>query len=130
MQLTNTFKNGKEKMMSTANKLNNVIQQIMPHLSEATNGVMNKIGLVAIPAGLTNAAVTKAIETQNETWLSISEVGGIVSIVGAIVFMVNIFYKAHSLRRKTKCDLFYAEREDQRRQEAHDKAMNNDNSAP
>ena len=124
MQLTNTFKNGKEKMMSTANKLNNVIQQIMPHLSEATNGVMNKIGLVAIPAGLTNAAVTKGIETQSETWLSISELGGIISMVGAIVFMANIFYKAHSLRRKTKCDLFYAEREDQRRQEAHDKAMN------
>ena len=124
MQLTNTFKNGKEKMMSTANKLSSAIQQIMPHLSEATNGVMNKIGLVAIPAGLTNAAVTKGIETQSETWLSISELGGIISMVGAIVFMANIFYKAHSLRRKTKCDLFYAEREDQRRQEAHDKAMN------
>ena len=116
-------------MMSTANKLSSAIQQIIPHLSESTNGVMNKIGLVAIPAGLTNAAVTKGIETQSETWLSISELGGIISMVGAIVFMANIFYKAHSLRRKTKCDLFYAEREDQRRQEAHDKAMNNDNPA-
>jgi len=124
MQLTNTYKNGKEQMMSIVGKLNSAIQPIIPHLSEATSGVMNKVGMVSLATAGTNAVVTTAIETQNETWLSISEVGGIVSIVGAIVFMVNIFYKAHSLRRKTKCDLFYAEREDTRRQEAHDKAMN------
>jgi len=111
-------------MMSIVGKLNSAIQPIIPHLSEATSGVMNKVGMVSLATAGTNAVVTTAIETQNETWLSISEVGGIVSIVGAIVFMVNIFYKAHSLRRKTKCDLFYAEREDTRRQEAHDKAMN------
>ena len=108
MQLTNTFKNGREKMMSTANKLSSAIQQIMPHLSESTSGIINK-----------------AIETQNQTWLSISDTVAIVSIVGSLVFMANIFYQFYSSRRKAKCDLYYAEREDTRRQEAHDKAMNN-----
>ena len=94
MQLTNTYKNGKEKMMSIVGKLNNAI-------------------------------VTQAIETQNQTWLSISDTVAIVSIVGSLVFMANIFYQFYSSRRKAKCDLYYAEREDTRRQEAHDKAMNN-----
>ena len=130
MQLTNTFKNGREKMMSTANKLSSAIQQIIPHLSESTSGIINKIGIVSLTTGGTNAIVTQAIETQNQTWLSISDTVAIVSIVGSLVFMANIFYQFYSSRRKAKCDLYYAEREDTRRQEAHDKAMNNDNPAP
>ena len=128
MQLTNIYKNGHAKMMNTADKLNNAIQQIIPHLSESTSGIINKIGIVSLTTGGTNAIVTTAIETQNETWLSISDAVAIVSIVGSLVFMANIFYNFYSLRRKTKCDLYYAERDDRRKQEAHDKAMGKNSS--
>ena len=73
MQLTNIYKNGHAKMMNTVDKLNNAIQQIIPHLSESTSGIINKIGIVSLTTGGTNAIVTTAIETQNETWLSISD---------------------------------------------------------
>mgnify|MGYP003650043700 CR=1 FL=1 len=116
-------------MTSIADKLSSVIQQIMPHLSESTNGIINKIGIVSLTTGGTNAIVTQAIETQNQTWLSISDAVAIVSIVGSLVFIANIVYQFYSSRRKAKCDLYYAEREDQRRQEAHNKAMNDDNTA-
>ena len=114
MQLTNTFKNGKEKMMNTADKLNNVIQQVIPHLSESTSGIINKIGIVSLTTGGTNAIVTQAIETQNETWLSISDAVAIVSIIGSLVFII-----------KLSADFYYARRKDQREQAIHDKAMNN-----
>ena len=125
MQHTNTFKDGYAKMMSIVDKLNSALHQIIPHLSESTSGIINKIGIVSLTTGGTNAVVTRAIETQNETWLSISDAVAIVSIVGSLVFMANIFYNFYSLRRKTKCDLYYAERDDRRKQEAHDKAMGN-----
>ena len=113
MQLTNTFKNGKEKMMSTADKLNSVIQQVIPHLSESTSGIINKIGIVSLTTGGTNAIVTQAIETQNQTWLSISDAVAIVSIIGSLVFII-----------KLSADFYYARRKDQREQAIHDKAMN------
>ena len=119
MQLTNTFKNGREKMMSIVNKLNHAIQQIIPHLSESTSGIINKIGIVSLTTGGTNAVVTTALNTQNETWLSISDAVAIVSIIGSLVFMV-----------KLSADFYYARRKDQREQEVHDQKMNNDNSAP
>ena len=112
-------------MMNIVGKLNSALHQIMPHLSESTSGIINKIGIVSLTTGGTNAVVTRAIETQNETWLSISDAVAIVSIVGSLVFMANIFYNFYSLRRKTKCDLYYAERDDRRKQEVHDKAMGN-----
>ena len=113
MQLTNIYKNGREKMMSTANKLSGAIQQIMPHLSESTNGIINKIGIVSLTTGGTNAIVTQAIETQSETWLSISDAVAIVSIIGSLVFII-----------KLSADFYYARRKDQREQAIHDKAMN------
>jgi hypothetical protein len=119
MQLTNIYKNGKEKMMSIANKLSGVLQQIIPHLSESTSGVIGKIGIVSLTTGGTNAIVTKAINTQNETWLSISDAVAIVSIIGSLAFIA-----------KLASDFYYARRKDQREQEAHDQKMNNDNPAP
>ena len=115
MQLTNIYRNGHAKMMNTVDKLNSAIQQIIPHLSESTSGIINKIGIVSLTTGGTNAIVTTAIETQNETWLSISDTVAIVSIIGSLVFIV-----------KLSADFYYARRKDHREQELHDKAMHKD----
>ena len=89
------------------------MQQVIPHLSESTSGIINKIGIVSLTTGGTNAIVTQAIETQNETWLSISDAVAIVSIIGSLVFII-----------KLSADFYYARRKDQREQAIHDKAMN------
>ena len=112
MQLTNTYKDGRAKMMNIADKLNHVLHQIIPHLSESTSGIINKIGIVSLTTGGTNAIVTTAIQTQNETWLSISDTVAIVSIIGSLVFMF-----------KLSADFYYARRKDQREQELHDQKM-------
>ena len=99
-------------MMSTLGRLNSVIHSITPHMSDATSGVMNKIGVVSLATGGTNAIVTTAIESQNEAWLTVSNAVAIVSIIGSIMFMI-----------KLSADFYYARRKDKREQELHDKEM-------
>ena len=115
--------------MNLADKLSSVTQQIMPHLIDSSSGIINKIGMVAIPVGLTNAAVAKDVAkdvVSNGAWLSVAEVGGIISAVSGLVFITNIFANYYLSRRKAHCDSYYAERKDKREQELHDKAMHED----
>ena len=98
--------------MSTLEKLGDVPQQLMMSLSESSSGIINKIGIVSLTTGGTNAIVTNAIETQNQTWLSISDAVAVVSIVGSIVFII-----------KLSADFYYARRKDKREQELHDRQM-------
>jgi hypothetical protein len=93
-------------------KLGGAPQQFMMSLSESSSGIINKIGIASLTTGGTNAIVTTALETQNETWLSISDTVAIVSIVGSIVFII-----------KLSADFYYARRKDKREQELHDRQM-------
>lgn len=99
-------------MTSIFDKLNSVAQQIMLHLSESTSGIINKIGIISVTTGGTNAIVTTAVQSQNETWLSISDAVAIVSIAGSIAFII-----------KLAGDFYYARRQDKREQQLHDKKM-------
>ena len=112
MPQSSIYNGVQEKMMNTLGKLNNAIQSITPHISEATSGILNKIGVVSLATGGTNAIVTTAIESQNATWLTVSNAVAIVSIVGSIMFIV-----------KLSVELYYARRADKREQESHDKRM-------
>ena len=98
--------------MSILHKLGGVPQQLMMSLSESSSGIINKIGIASLTTGGTNAIVTTALETQNETWLSISDTVAIVSIIGSIVFII-----------KLSADFYYARRKDKREQELHDRQM-------
>ena len=97
-------------MMSILGKLNNALHTITPHLSDATNGLVNKLGIVSVVTGGTNAIVTTAIETQNQTWLTVSNSVAIFSIVGSVMFII-----------KLGVDIYFARRKDKREQEEHDK---------
>jgi hypothetical protein len=99
-------------MMNILDKLSGVPQQIMMSLSESSSGIINKIGIVSLTTGGTNAIVTTALETKNETWLSISDAVAVVSIVGSVVFII-----------KLSADFYYARRKDKREQELHDRQM-------
>jgi hypothetical protein len=103
-------------MMNMLGRLNAVTHQITPHLSDATSGILNKIGIVSLATGGTNAIVTTAIETQNQTWLTISDTVAIISIIGSIVFITKLCV-----------DIFYARKKDSREQKEHNRKMNNDN---
>ena len=98
--------------MNIFERLGDVPQQLMMSLSESSSGIINKIGIVSLTTGGTNAIVTNAIETQNETWLSISDAVAVVSIVGSVVFII-----------KLSADFYYARRKDKREQELHDRQM-------
>ena len=98
--------------MSILHKLGDVPHQLMMSLSESSSGIINKIGIVSITTGGTNAIVTTAIETQNATWLSISDAVAVVSIVGSVAFII-----------KLAADFYYARRKDKREQELHDRKM-------
>jgi uncharacterized membrane protein YdbT with pleckstrin-like domain len=99
-------------MMNILGKLSGVPQQIMIILSESSSGIINKIGIASLTTSGTNAIVTTALETKNETWLSISDAVAVVSIVGSVVFII-----------KLSADFYYARRKDKREQELHDRQM-------
>ena len=86
-------------------RLNNVLHSITPHLNDATNGLMNKVGLASVVTGGTNAIVTTAIETQNPTWMTISNAVAVVSIVGSVMFVIKLC-----------ADIYFAHRKDKREQ--------------
>jgi hypothetical protein len=112
MPQSNTYNGAQEKMMNTLNRLSSALHSITPHISDATNGLLNKIGVASLATGGTNAIVATAIESQNPTWLTISNAVAIVSIVGSIMFMI-----------KLSADFYYARKRDIREQEAHDRKM-------
>ena len=99
-------------------KLNNAIHVITPHLSDSMSGIINKVGLVSIVTGGTNAVVTTALETQDPTWLTVSSLTGLLSAIGAGVFIINVIVRAGAY-------LYFARRKDQREQEEHEKKLKN-----
>ena len=112
MSQSNIYNVAHERIKNMLNKLNSVLHPITLHMSDATSGVLNKIGVVSLATGGTNAIVTTAIESQNETWLTVSNAVAIVSIIGSLMFIV-----------KLSADFYYARRRDQREQEEHEKKM-------
>jgi hypothetical protein len=112
MSQSNIYNAAQERIGNMLHKLNAAIHSITPHMSDATSGVLNKIGVVSLATGGTNAIVTTAIESQNETWLTVSNAVAIVSIIGSLMFIV-----------KLSADFYYARRRDQREQAVHNKKM-------
>jgi hypothetical protein len=110
MELSNTYRKGQERMMSILGKLSNAAHSITPHMSDATSGIVNKLGIASVVTGGTNAIVTKAIETQDPTWLTVSNSVAMLSIVGSIMFIV-----------KLSTDIYFARKKDKREQQEHDK---------
>ena len=116
MAHSNTCKNGQGKINNMLVKLNSVLHEIMPHMNDATSGIINKVGLVSIVTGGTNAVVTTAIETQDPTWLTVSSLTGVLSAIGAGVFIINVIVRAGAY-------LYFARRKDKREQEEHDRKL-------
>ena len=97
-------------MPSIAEKLTTAIQYLAMHIAEASSGMINKIGIVSVGSGLTNTALTTAIEPQNQTWLTVSSAVAILSIAGSLMFIVKIIV-----------DIYYARKKDKREQNLHDR---------
>ena len=95
-------------MMSILNRLNNALHSITPHISEATNGIINKLGIASVATGGTSAIVTKAVVTQDSTWVSLSDVVAIASVVGSVMFVVNV-----------SANVYFARKKDQREEAKH-----------
>ena len=112
MAHSNIYKDAQERIGSMLDKLNSVLHVITPHLSASTNGLINKLGIGSLLTAGTNSVVTTAIESQDPTWLTISEAVAIVSISGSVMFMVKIGY-----------DMYIARRKDKREQEEHELNM-------
>ena len=96
-------------------RLNDVIHSITPHINDATSGAINKIGIISVATGGTNAIVTTAIESQNETRLTISNSVAVISIIGSVVFII-----------KLSADFYYARLKNKREEESHKKLMSRD----
>ena len=97
-------------MMSILDKLSNVLHSITPHIQDSMTGVINKVGIVSVVTGGTNAIVTTAIETQDPTWVTVSNAVAIASIVGSVMFVI-----------KLSADIYFTAKKDKREQAAHDK---------
>ena len=97
-------------MPSIAEKLITAMNYLGMHIAEASSGIINKIGIVSVGSGLTNTALTTAIEPQNQTWLTVSSAVAILSIAGSLMFIVKIIV-----------DIYYARKKDKREQDLHDR---------
>ena len=116
MEQSNTYKSAQGKIENMLVKLNDALHAITPHMSEATNGIINKVGIASVITGGTNAIVTTAIETQDPTWLTVSSLTGLLSAIGAGVFIINVIVRAGAY-------LYFARRKDKREQEEHDRKL-------
>ena len=121
MQYTNTYKNAHGKINNMLVKLNSAIHAITPHISDATNGIVNKMGIVSIAVGGTNAIVTEAVTTQDPGWLTVASTTGVLSSIGAIAFIIKIVVSF-------AVDMYYLRRKDRREQVEHNRRMNDDKS--
>ena len=96
--------------MSILNRLGVNLHSITPHISEATSGIINKLGIASVVTGGTNAIVTTAIVTKDPTWMTISNVVALLSIVGSTMFII-----------KLGVDIFYARKKDRREEKEQDR---------
>ena len=97
-------------MPSIAEKLMITINYVAVHIAEASSGIINKIGIVSVGSGITNTAIYSAVESQNQSWITLSSAVAVVSFAGSIMFILKIIV-----------DVYYARRKDKREQERHDK---------
>ena len=91
-----------------------VIQYLAMHVSKASSGIMNRVGMVSVGSGLTNSGITSIIQPQSQGWITLSQAGMTVSAVGGLMFIVKIVV-----------DIYYARKKDRREQDLHDR-----NTAP
>jgi hypothetical protein len=94
-----------------ADKLITAMNYLGMHIAEASSGIINKIGIVSVGSGLTNTALTTAIQPENEAWLTVSSAVAILSIAGSLMFIIKIVV-----------DIYYARKKDKREQELHDRS--------
>jgi hypothetical protein len=99
-------------MMNILNKLSNGLHTIMPSINEAMHGMIAKLGLASVATGGTSVIVTQAAVTQDAAWISLSDVVAIASVVGSIMFVVNVSANVYFARKKDK-----REEEDQKRKD-------------
>ena len=78
------------------------IHMMSEHGDHAVSGIINKVGLSSIALGAGSSASKIAVETQNETWLTITDIAGIVSIVGGVVFIFKLLVDIYYTRQKNK----------------------------
>ena len=97
-------------MPSIAEKLMTTMNYVAVHIAESTTGIINKIGIVSLGSGITNTAIYSTVESQNQSWLTLSSAVAVVSFAGSIMFILKICV-----------DVYYARRKDKREQERHDK---------
>ena len=87
-----------------------MISYLGQHIAEASTGIVNKIGIISLGGGITNTAVYSVVESQNQSWITLSSAVAVVSFAGSIMFILKIIV-----------DVYYARRKDKREQERHDK---------
>jgi hypothetical protein len=87
-----------------------MISYLGQHIAEASAGIVNKIGIISLGGGITNTAVYSVVESQNQSWITLSSAVAVVSFAGSIMFILKIIV-----------DVYYARRKDKREQERHDK---------
>jgi hypothetical protein len=63
-----------------------------------------------VGGGITNTAVYSVVESQNQSWITLSSAVAVVSFAGSVMFILKIIV-----------DVYYARRKDKREQERHDK---------
>ena len=97
-------------MPSIPEKLMTTINYVAVHIAEASSGIINKIGIVSVGSGITNTAIYSTVESQNQSWITLSSAVAVVSFAGSIMFILKIIV-----------DVYYARRKDKREQERHDK---------
>ena len=112
MEQSSTYKNAYERIKNMPARLNSVLHAILPHMSDATNGIVNKIGIVSVATAGTTSVVTTAIQTQDPTWITLSSLTGVLSAIGAAAFTINIIVRAAAY-------LYFERRKDKREQEDH-----------
>jgi hypothetical protein len=90
--------------------MSSMISYLAQHIAEASAGIVNKIGIISLGGGITNTAVYSVVESQNQSWITLSSAVAVVSFAGSIMFILKIIV-----------DVYYARRKDKREQERHDK---------
>ena len=96
--------------MNIDSKMSSMISYLAQHIAEASAGIVNKIGIISLGGGITNTAVYSVVESQNQSWITLSSAVAVVSFAGSIMFILKIIV-----------DVYYARRKDKREQERHDK---------
>jgi membrane-bound ClpP family serine protease len=89
-------------MMSILSRLNNGLHLITPHINEATNGIINKLGIASVVTGGTSALTSTAIASNDPAWLTVSNSVAVLSIVGSSMFIIKLAVDIYFARKKDK----------------------------